>query len=1280
MQDYRNKRRLRKTRRVRENKMEFTIKPLKLSGNVSENWQIWLANFKNYLVASETYLKDEKIQCARLLHFMGENALQINNTLKISDKEKDNLQVLIQKFDNYFTPKRNLVYERYKFFTYKQTNEATDQYITELKTKAKSCEFKTLEEDLIKTQLIIGIRNNILREKLLEQNDMKLDKVIEQCSVFEMTKVQSADIKENVVYGVEKNRQETTNRYQKKQFQNKSSNKPEKIIKDCTKCGKNHPINKCPAYGKKCNKCKKINHFSNVCKSKNVNIIENDIETKSNNLAIDSIYTVNTIVNDEDWYIDLKINKNNIKFKIDSGSKVNTISKHILEKINPNLINKINASNEKLLTYTNEVIMTIGKINLETNYKNNTYTLDYFITEKAFQPILSLKSSIKLNLIKRIEEIKQTDNIIEKFTDVFEGIGNITQPYHINLKPNTKPVVQPIRKVPFALQDKLKEHLNNLEKNKIIKKVEGSSAWVNALVIIRKPDNSLRICLDPKPLNEAIIQNTFKIPTIDEIAVKLNNSKVFTTLDATSGFWNIPLDEESSNLCTFGTPFGRYKFLRMPYGIKIASEVFQQKFKEIFNLEGVEIYIDDILIHGKTQEEHDERLEKVFQIARKYNIKFNKKKCSFSKGEVNYLGYKFSSKGIEMQSDRITAIKEMPTPLNKKDVQRFLGMVNYCGKFIENLSEKTKNLRNLVKKQNIFSWEKVHEEEFNELKEILSKEPCLKYYDPEETTTISVDASQAGLGAVLLQKGRPCAFASKTMTETQTRYAQIEKELLAICFGVDKFYQYVYGKTFHVETDHKPLIAIFKKPLNECPARLQRMLLQLQKYNFIITYKPGKMLIIPDGLSRATTKEIYEDKMELEAHVCIVTESIDITDNRLKQIVEETKKDEELKIVLKFINTKWPQNHTKIPNSAKQYYKIKNDLTEHKGIIFYKQKIVIPKSMRNLILEKIHIGHPGINKSIQRANTAVYWPGINSQIENLVNKCKMCQIYSNSLPKEPIINHEIYSTPWYKVGIDIFEFKNEYYLIAVDYYSKYVEMMSLNKNMTANTVINKLKSIFARHGIPAIVMTDNGPQFTSEEFKNFSKQWNFEHKTSSPYHQQSNGQAERTIQTIKNIMKKAENKDDIYLALLAYRNTPIKNSFTPSQILMSRMLRDNIPRTNLNPEKINTEKFVEKIKEDQNKNKTQYNKNTKVKPQLREGERVYVQKTPKSTWEPGNITKKLNDRTYIIKTDDDAQITRNSKYIKINKTNSHLVTLTKNNYKTYTRPKRNIIKPNKLNL
>ena len=382
---------------------------------------------------------------------------------------------------------------------------------------------------------------------------------------------------------------------------------------------------------------------------------------------------------------------------------------------------------------------------------------------------------------------------IETYADVFEGIGCFEQSCHIEVQAGARPVVHAKRKIPFSIQEKLKRKLKDMEKDGIIQKVEYPTEWVSSLMIVEKPDSSLRICLDPKELNEVIMRERHDIPTAEDIQRQLSGKKLFTVLDQTSGFWQVQLDDESTDLCTFNTPFGRYKFLRLPFGISCAPEIYQKLVEKTFgDISGTHVVFDDLIIAAETEEEHDRILNEVMLRAREKNVRFNKKKVQFKKKEVMYLGSLISQEGVKPDPDKVKAICEMSTPENKHDLKRFLGMVNFLASYIPDMSEKTAALRVLLKDDTLWTWDKPQEDAFEKLKSCLISAPVLKLYNSRQEVTLQVDASQNGLGAVLLQEGRPVAYASRALSEAETRYAQIEKELLAIVFGAEKFHQYIY--------------------------------------------------------------------------------------------------------------------------------------------------------------------------------------------------------------------------------------------------------------------------------------------------------------------------------------------------------------------------------------------------------------------------------------------------------------------------------------------------------
>ena len=358
------------------------------------------------------------------------------------------------------------------------------------------------------------------------------------------------------------------------------------------------------------------------------------------------------------------------------------------------------------------------------------------------------------------------------------------------------------------------------------------------MVTVPKSNGKLRICVDLTKLNENVCRETYPLPKIDALLGEIGESTVFTKIDANSGFWQEKLAENSQLLTTFLTPFGRYCFQRLPFGLKSAPERFQKRMlNELEGLEGVICIMDDILVHGKTQKEHDERLEAVLTRLIRARITLNPEKCKFSRKQLKFAGHSLSAQGIGPDPDKTAAIEKMERPQNVAELRRFLGMINHQQKFIENLSEKTMPLRDLLSSKNEWHWGQAQEESFSRLKKEMTQAPVLAHYCSEKETIISADASSYGLGAVLLQvqeddTKKPIAYASRSMTSTEQRYAQIEKEALATTWACEKFADFVLGKEFLIETDHKPLVPLLgSKCLQDMPPRIQRFRMRLRRYS-----------------------------------------------------------------------------------------------------------------------------------------------------------------------------------------------------------------------------------------------------------------------------------------------------------------------------------------------------------------------------------------------------------------------------------------------------------------
>ena len=430
--------------------------------------------------------------------------------------------------------------------------------------------------------------------------------------------------------------------------------------------------------------------------------------------------------------------------------------------------------------------------------------------------------------------------------------------------------------------------------------------------------------------------------------------------------------------------------------------------------------MDDILIHGTTQQEHDQRLLAVLQRLEKAGVTLNREKCKFSQNAVKFLGHVIDQSGITPDPDKVNAIQKVRTPGNVGDVRRFLGMVNQLSKFSPNLTEETKPLRELLIKGNAWIWSEPQQTAFDRIKKMLTNTPVLALFNPNLETILSADASSFGLGAVLLQKQlsgelKPVSFISRSMTPTEQRYAQIEKEALAFTWACERLSDYLIGLSFRIQTDHKPLVPLFSsKHLEELPIRVQRFRLRMMRFQFSICHVPGKDFTIADTLSRAPaagpTQADDLFQQEASAFLDVVLKSIPATEQRIKQIREIQLQDPACQQISLYCQSGWPDKHS-LPEAVKPYFPVAAELFEADNLLMRGSRIVIPPSLREETLGQIHSSHQGISKCRERARQSVWWPGISKELERVVQRCTEC-CKAQSQRAQPLVPTPLPELPW----------------------------------------------------------------------------------------------------------------------------------------------------------------------------------------------------------------------------------------------------------------------------
>ena len=517
-------------------------------------------------------------------------------------------------------------------------------------------------------------------------------------------------------------------------------------------------------------------------------------------------------------------------------------------------------------------------------------------------------------------------------------------------------------------------------------------------------------------------------------------------------------------------------------------------------ISGAQCYLDDIIVTGKTLEEHLATLDQVLQRLEEYGLKVNQAKCKFLQDSVEYLGHVISASGLQQSPAKVEAIINMPAPEGSTQLRSFIGMAQYYARFMPNLATELAPLHHLLKKDVPWQWTETEQDAFEKVKSLLLKDNILVHYDPDLPLVLASDSSSYGLGAVLSHvmpdgSERPIAYASRSLSVREKKYAQIEKEALSIVWGVKKFQTYLEGRRFSLITDHKPLKYIMD-PGKAVPvtaaARLQRWCLFLGAFSYTIQHRNTKQHANCDGLSRLPLTVTPPDKPdETEVHQLSVLETLPI---KAKELKVYTRRDPVLAQVMELVQTGWeePVNTPEIAPYAHR----RDEITVHQGqILMWGNRVIVPRKLQDRVLETIHEGHLGVGKMKGLARGYVWWPNLDKDIECAARNCDGCQELGKNPASTPLHRWEFPAQPWQRLHVDFAgPIQGKMILVCTDAHSKWPEVVVM-KNTSVEETVATLRSIFARMGFPEQMVTDNGPQFTSHVFKKFTSMNGVRHVT-----------------------------------------------------------------------------------------------------------------------------------------------------------------------------------------
>ena len=663
------------------------------------------------------------------------------------------------------------------------------------------------------------------------------------------------------------------------------------------------------------------------------------------------------------------------------------------------------------------------------------------------------------------------------------------------------------------------------------------------------------------------------------------------------------------------------------------------------DLTGVAVYLDDILISGTTAEDHLNNLRQLLKRLNDKGLRCRIEKCVFAEDSVTYLGHTISRNGIS-KGPKADAVTKMPAPSNVTQLRSFLGSVQFYNKFLTDLSTISGPLYHLTEKNTKWKWDQPQEDAFKKLKQMLTDNTVLAHFDPSCPVGISCDASDAGVGAVLFHRykdntERPIANASKTLTATQKRYPQIQKEALSIIFALKKFHQFLYGRKFILVTDHKPLISMFG-PNTATPVlaanRLARWSLMLSQYNYTIEYRPTKQHGNADALSRLPAGpdlsfDGEEGDNDVDTVCTIRTISSQLQPYSRNQLKDSTNKDPVISEVKRYVREGWPQHIDK--PEVQEFKKYSSSLSVVDDCLINGNRVVIPEAMRKQILDILHLGHFGMQKMKQLARSAVYWPHIDSQIEDTCRCCTACAEHQNRPPQPANHPWMMPEKPWSRIHIDhAINFMGSNWLIVTDAYSKYPCIHQTSSTSTKATT-TLLEEDFAHFGYPHTIVSDNATTFSSAEFQEWCHYRGIKHLTGAPYHPATNGAAERLVQSFKQSLKKSKlpPRPALQEFLMQYRRTPLNTGFSPSQLLNGRQIRTKIDSLLPSPAHIAQERQSTDATKSQQKEQSTVQH---VRTRYSVGTPCYAlycgpRHTNSPRWVPATVTKVHGTRSFTVK-------------------------------------------------
>ena len=1109
-----------------------------------EDFQRWLDNFKTYLEVVEINAKLTSPQKhALLLNCIGEEADKVISALSYV-KTTDPYENLIVALTDYFVPQSNLTYERYRFRKLIQESKIMP-FINELHQVAKKCDFENKAVDSIynqniRDQFVLGVQSDELRRKLLSEKNLTLSTatqiaVAHEASVEEVQVIKDSQEKPKPILNVRSRSSSPQHRGHPPHRRNVRFNEPKK----------QDPV--------VCFYCKKPGHLKRNCfKLKNAN---NHMNKRRSLFNLNDVAGPSPIKDVYCTFFDVPL-----RGVVDTGATVSLISEAFLKRAQLQR-GVVKASHEAKLPDGNLFTLkqgisgpfSIGSVQTEAFF---------FVTKNL--PCDCLVGMNLLKLFKSIQVNEEGPDLIlgllpeplSEFSDIFDRSlrdACYSEDPHpiIELSNDAVPIQCKVRHQNPRDRNVCKEQVKKLLEEGVIEK--SRSPWRHSPVVVPKRTGGFRMAVDYRPVNSMTKMDAYPIPSIQDLLQRLEGCKFFSSLDFSQFYYQLPLHPDDREKTAFYVDGELYQFRRCTFGLKNAVSFCTRIMHEMLKgIPGVSIYVDDILIHAKTVNEHDEILRTVLTKIRENNLSLNMSKCSFYQKEVSYLGHRISDGKISPDPERTKVISQFPTPKTVKELQRFLGMCNFFRNYLAGYASLSKELYAMCSPSvtQDLTWTSASLKAFNALKDGIAKS-VLTFPSKDDSLHLYVDASNNCVGACLAtDKGQPITFASKKLTEVESRWSTIDKEAYAVIFAIQKLRSFLLDKHFTVFSDHQPLKYLFQS--SKVSAKVHRWRALVAEFNFDVKYIRGEENAVADSLSRVLNIADVDSEGEM---------SID-----KQTFVAAQKRDPESKALYRAVSNNYSRKPADVSHDM---WSFKRNCFISDSLLKIKDRIFVPKNMRTKILTATHYGHQGMESMLNKLLADYFWPKMKHDVNDFVRNCRIC-----SLVKPQFINAELkpylLDAPMQLVVTDFIgplpsDKGYRYILVIMDAFSRFPETYPV-RDLSSATLISKFRDFFSRYGFPDAILSDNGTQYRSKEFQTYLEPFNIKHAFTNTYRPSSNGLCERFNGTLQKKIKCLLLEYDLQpnswtrvlpTAAMAVRNDVNRTTgYTPSQLFLAFRVKD----------------------------------------------------------------------------------------------------------------------------